>query len=121
MPNDSAALDRRRFLTLTALAGLGVVARPDGAFAQAPTPSATTAPPTAPSATPPTAAAPATQTPSEDARAIVGVLRRRYAGKLSDEQWETVMRDVDGDLAAGKRLREAKLANADEPDMVFRP
>lgn len=116
MASDAApeGLGRRRFLTLVGLAGLGVMARPGETVAQSPTPAATTTPPPA---TPP----PAAQGPSEDARAIVGVLQRRYANRLSAEQWEGVMRDVDGDLAAGKRLREAKLVNADEPDMVFRP
>lgn len=110
MPNDDSAggLDRRRFLALAALAGLGVMSRAEDAAAQAPAP-------------PPAAVAPpaASDAPSEDARAIVGVLQRRYENRLSAEQWESVVRDVDGDLAAGKRLRSARLVNADEPDIVF--
>ncbi len=109
------ALDRRRFLRVVALAGLGVTAAGGHGLAQS------GATPAAP-ATPP-AAAPAPKGPepiSEDARALAGVLRRRYpAHPLDDAQWESVMRDVDGDLSLGKALRGAKLGNADEPDVTF--
>ncbi len=113
--SNAGALDRRRFLRLVALAGLGVSAAGTAA-AQA------TTPPGAPAAPTPAAAAPGTPEPiSEDARAIVGVLRRRHAAHaMTDAQWESVMRDVDGDLALGKRLRAAPLVNADEPDVTFR-
>ena len=107
------ALDRRRFLRVVALAGLGVSAA-GPALAQSSTPAAAAAPPAAPA---PNAPEPI----SEDARALTGVLRRRYAAHpLDDAQWESVMRDVDGDLGSGKRLRAAKLENADEPDVTFR-
>jgi hypothetical protein len=66
-----------------------------------------------------TAAAPKSDAPSEDARALAAMLGRRY--KLTEAQVELVAKDIDGDLQAGKRLRDAKLVNSDEPDMVFRP
>lgn len=115
MPQPDAAhvFDRRHFLRFLGLAGLGVMAPAGRSLAQAPTPPAGTAP------APPPPAAPAPIT--DDARFIAGVLRRRYSTHLVDDAgWESVMRDLDGDMAAGKRLRAFPLANADEPDVTFR-
>jgi hypothetical protein len=56
---------------------------------------------------------------SEEARALAEVVRRRYGDHLSAEDLAGITRDLDGDLQAMKRLREVKLANADEPDVTF--
>ncbi len=107
--NEPRALDRREFLQLLSAAGLAsVLPGASVALAQAP-PAATT--PAAPSAP---------QAPSEDARALAAVLERRYPGRFSQAQWESIARDFDGDLSLGKRLRGLKLKNSDEPDSTFK-
>ncbi len=116
-PSGDDRLGRRCFLRLTAIAGvgLGIPASRSGAQSIPPgTPGQASPPPVRP--------AKGVQKPiTEDAREIVGVLRRRYAAHpLDDAQWERIMRDVDGDLRTGKRLRAVKLANADPPDSIFR-
>jgi hypothetical protein len=112
MPEPTAprAFDRRGFLQLVA----GVVTvLPAAAVAQ-------TAP--APSTTP---AAPATPAPPEhsgnEARLLTEVLRARYPDRFKEEQWTSIVSDIDGDLGGAKRLRATKLANGDEPDFTFRP
>jgi hypothetical protein len=77
---------------------------------------------TAPAATP---AAPATPAPPEhsgsEARLLTEVLRARYPDRFKEEQWASIVNDMDGRLAGAKRLRATKLANGDEPDSTFRP
>jgi hypothetical protein len=108
--NDARALDRREFLQLVTTAGLASLMT-GAVSAQAQTPSSPAA--QAPAPTPPAG-------PSEDARALTAVLRRRFPDRLSDEQWESVAKDFEGDLALGKRLRALKLKNGDEPDSTFK-
>lgn len=120
---DPRALDRRGFLRLVAVAG-AAAALPAVARAQAPTPPPATPPaaPPAASTAPATPAAPeAPKPPSEDARALAGILDRRYPGRFTPEQLAGFAKDFDGDLALSKRLRATRLANGDEPDFVFRP
>ena len=118
-PPDPRALDRRGFLRLVAVAG-AAAALPAVARAQAPTPPPAT-PPAAPPAASTTPATPEPKPPSEDARALAGILDRRYPGRFTPEQLAGFAKDFDGDLALSKRLRATKLANGDEPDFVFRP
>lgn len=107
--NDPRALDRREFLQLLGAAGLAAVLPGAGtAAAQTSTPPAAVTAPAAPAA------------PSEDARALTGILARRFPGRFSDPQLEGIARDFDGDLSLGKRMRGLKLANGDEPDMTFK-
>ncbi|HYM81965.1 MAG TPA: twin-arginine translocation signal domain-containing protein [Candidatus Limnocylindria bacterium] len=112
--------DRRRFLQLIGAAGLvGSLASPL-ALAQSAAPRSNR--PRKPAPKPQPVASPAPDTKeeiSEDARALASVIRRRYGKHLSREQLESVTRDLDGDLKAGQRLREAKLKNSDEPDFTF--
>ena len=110
-------LHRRRFLQL---AGLGLSTAFGGsALAQTSTPPATTPPAAAP-ATPPAAAAPEGPPPiSEDARALAEIVRRRYGKHLTPDQLEAVTRELDGRVQAGRRLKDVKLANSDEPDFTF--
>ena len=111
-PSAPRAFDRRGFLALIAGA---VTALPAAAVAQ------TTATP-APATTP---GAPVAPTPPEhsgnEARLLTEVLRARYPERFKEEQWTSIVTDIDGDLGGGKRLRATKLANGDEPDSTFRP
>lgn len=104
------AFDRRGFLQLIAGA---VTALPAVAAAQAPP--ASPAPPA-----PPAAPAPPEHSGSE-ARLLTEVLRARYPDRFKEEQWTSIVNDMDGRLAGAKRLRATKLANGDEPDSTFRP
>lgn len=115
---------RRRFVQLLGWAGVVAMARGGPALAAAAAKSRAKStppappPPAAPVApTPP--AAPAAEAPSEEARALAEVVRRRYGDQLSESDLQTITRDIDGDLRGAKRLRDLKLANADEPDTTF--
>jgi hypothetical protein len=111
---------RRRFLQIAGLTGMASAvnanmlawaqgrSRPPAASARAPkTP--------APADTSRAGAPP----PSEDALALTAILERRYGKHLAPKQLEAVTREIENRLQAGKRLREASLANGDEPDFVF--
>lgn len=113
--SDHSQTDRRKFLKTVGLAGITTAlvapalsrAR-DGVPAPAGT--AVPAPPDTPGAAGPEV--------GEDARALAGIIGRRCR-HLTKEQLESIARDFDGDLKALERMREAKLANADEPDFTF--
>ncbi len=110
--------DRRRFLKAIGLAGLSSALAPSTlAFAQSVTPPGGGAPAKPDSTGAPTPAAPPEI--SEDARSLAEIVRRRYGKHLTPEQLEAVTRELDGRLTGGKRLRESKLANGDEPDFTF--
>jgi len=115
----SLPLPRRRFLQL---AGLGLSSTALAASALAQTGGA---PPAKPATTPPATPAPAGATPdgpppiSEDARDLAEIVRRRYGKHLTPEQMEAVTRELDQRVQAGRRLKDAKLANSDEPDFTF--
>ena len=116
---------RRRFVQLLGWAGVATMARGGPALAQAASrsrgvsskPDSASAPPPSPAAPP--ASAPVPTGPSAEALALAEVARQRYGAQLSAEELATIAKDLDGDLAGIKRLREAKLANADEPDLTF--
>jgi hypothetical protein len=111
-----AVPDRRRFLKTVGLAGLSTALAPAVlALAQTTTPPGGATP-----AKPDSAAAP-TAPPeiSEDARSLAEIVRRRYGKHLTPEQLEAVTRQLDGGVQGGKRLRESKLINSDEPDFTF--
>jgi hypothetical protein len=115
--------DRRRFLKTVGLAGLSSALVPTAlAMAQATRPPGGAAPAKPDSAAPaPPAPAPAAPAEiSEDARSLAEIVRRRYGKHLSPEQLEAVARELDGRVQGGRRLREHRLANADEPDFTFR-
>lgn len=118
-PPQPPVTDRRRFLVTVGLAGLSSALVPSAlALAQSATPARGGAP-----AKPDSAAAPAPPAGpaeiSEDARSLGEIVRRRYGKHLTPEQLEAVTRDLDGRVQGGKRLRESKLANGDEPDFTF--
>lgn len=109
-PKDSGP-GRREFLKRVGAAGL-VASLPPAAAALAQGTPAAKAP------APATPAAP--DAPSREAVALAAILEARYGDRLSAAQWESVARDFDGDLGAGKRLHATKLANGVEPDTTFR-
>jgi len=105
---------RREFLKLVGAAGLASTLQPATAlFAQTPPPATGGAPGTPP------AAAPAPTGPSEEAKALTALLKKRFPDRLTDEQWADVTEDLDGNLGDAKRLKATKLANGDEPDFTF--
>ncbi len=110
--------DRRQFLKTVGLAGVSsALVAPALSVAQAPVTPVAPAAPGVPADTTQAAKPPEI---SEDARALAGVIQRRYGERLTKEQMDAITRDFDGDLKATKRLREVKLTNADEPDFVFK-
>jgi hypothetical protein len=102
---------RRRFIKTVGMAGLSsALVPPIIALAQT----------GAPAAKPDSAAVPAAPDVSEDARTLAEIVRRRYGKHLTPDQIEGIARELNGRIAAGKTLREAKLTNSDEPDITFR-
>ena len=127
MPGSHEPSDaRRRFLKTLGLAGLSSALTPVArSFAQSSPPGPAIYPPGVP---PPKgagkSAAPAggkPEPPGPDARALADIIKRRYGQHLSNEQIETIARDIDGDLKGAKRLHDVKLENGDEPDFTFHP
>jgi hypothetical protein len=121
-PSTILASDRRRFLKLVGFAGLSsAVGASMSAWAQTKpaSPAPATSPPPAP-APPDSTAAPQKPEISEDAKALAKILERRYGKFLDAKQIEKLPEEVENRLQGGKRLRDSKLANSDEPDFVFR-
>jgi hypothetical protein len=121
---DANAIDRRRFLQVlgfgvtTSLGGtVAALAQGTGGGAAAPKPAAAAAP--ADSTARPAAPAGPPEI-SEDARSLAEIVRRRYGKHLTPDQLESVTRELDGRVQGGRRLKDAKLANGDEPDLTFR-
>lgn len=110
---------RRRFVQLMGWAGMATIARGGPALAQAAARSRTSGRPEAPTPAAPDTSG-AAKGPSDEAKALAEALRHRYPDRLTKEELESVTRDLDGDLQGIRRMREVKLANADEPDMSFR-
>ena len=117
--------DRRRFLKSATFAAAALASAPATVFAAPakskakPTPVAAPAAPT--SVTPPTGGATPPPPITEDAKALAGIIQRRYGQFLTPEQLEAVTRQIDQGLPGGRRLRDVKFANGDEPDVTFTP
>ncbi len=120
---------RRRFLKSIGLAGVSSALAPAAfALAQSSTPPGSYPPGVPPphgKAATPTPAAPAAgakpEPPSEDARSLGEIVRRRYGKQWSPEQAQSVVNDFDSDLKAAERLHKSTLENGDEPDFTFHP
>lgn len=117
----NSPLDRRRFLQVV---GLGLtqaaLAVPAVSFAQSGG-AGKPAKPDAPASVPMTPATPeGPPPPSDDAKALAEIIRRRYGQHLTPEQMDAVTRQIDQGLQGGKRLKDVKLGNGDEPDFTFR-
>lgn len=114
-----SASGRRRFLQVIGLTGLASAVNASMLSWAQTRPTAPSTIPVAP-AQPDTARSSSEPPPiSEDARALAGVIERRYGKHLSAKQLEAVTREIENRLQGGKRLRESQLANANEPDFVF--
>jgi hypothetical protein len=114
---DGAPRTSRRRFTKT-LAAAFVAAPALAVHAQTP-PAA--AEPKAPPQPQPTPAQPpqGPPTPSPLALAYAEVARLRFGERLSAEQFESVKRDLEGNVRTAERLRSFKLRNSDEPDFSF--
>ncbi len=109
------AVPRREFLKLVGAAGIATTLPPvASALAQTP-PAAGAAADTSKAKAPPKP-----EGPSDEARALMNILKKRYGNRLTDEEWETVAGGFDNDLASAKALFGVKLANGDEPDFRFK-
>ncbi|MDT5295607.1 MAG: hypothetical protein QOJ76_2487 [Acidobacteriota bacterium] len=107
---------RRRFAKTLAAAVIAAPALTSGARAQTPPASKE---PKAPPNPQPTPQAPAAPKPSPLAEAYSEVARVRFGERLNPEQFESVKRDLEGNVRVADRLRAFKLQNSDEPDFVF--
>ena len=54
-----------------------------------------------------------------EAQSLQAIVQRRYGKHLDAAQLEKLKGELEGRVQGGKRLRAAKLTNADEPDFVF--
>ena len=111
--------DRRRFLKMLALVGLSAAVDVPRAVAQA-TRRARPKPVTLPARVDTAATAAAIPSPSEDARALAAIVKRRYGKHLTDAQIANVTEELENRIQAGRRLRDVKLANGEEPETIFR-
>jgi len=103
-----AAPTRRRFArTLAAAAGAPILARALPLAGQA-------APIQVPTHTP----TPASE-PTPFLQALAGAMQAKFGKHLEPEQLEAATRSLERMLRNAERMREVKLANADEPDVVF--
>ena len=127
--SESFDAERRRFLKFAGIAGIASLGAPALAAAQSKLPAgypSLTGAPTAPGEAPATSPVPPKplgpgKPPeiSDDARALASVIQRRYGQHLTPEQLETVTKEIDGRIQGGRKLRDQKLANGDEPDFTF--
>jgi len=57
--------------------------------------------------------------PGALARALAGVIRAQYGGRLSEADLAVVTRQIENGLERADKIRKATVANGDEPDFVF--
>jgi hypothetical protein len=57
--------------------------------------------------------------PSALAKALAGVIRAQYGDRLSEPDLAVVTRQIENSLERAEMVRQAALANGDEPDFVF--
>jgi hypothetical protein len=105
---------RRRLLGMLGLAGTAPLWLAGARAADEPPKPGAPAPAAAPAAEAPA------EGPSQDAVELAGLARRRYGAHLDAEQMKELTTRIDGNLRSAERLRQVKLANADEPDFAFR-
>lgn len=82
---------------------------------QAQTPGKTKQAPAPPNPQP----SPAPAKPSPVAEAYAEVARARFGEQVTNEQFEQIKKDLEGNVRVAERLRAVKLKNADEPDFAF--
>lgn len=126
----AAPTSRRRFLHTVgaAAAALPFVPLLPGVAAGAPavpaaTPPVPAATPPVPAATGPVPAGGGAAAEAEfaaDARTLLELVERRFGSRLTAAEKDAVRADLQDGLESGRVLRNLDLANADEPDVVFR-
>jgi hypothetical protein len=57
--------------------------------------------------------------PEAQVQALTEIIRYRYGGRFSDQQWLEIKSDIEAILKNGQGLRQIQLRNSDEPDVVF--
>ena len=114
---DAPRSDSRRRFTKTLAAA--VVAGASVSAASAQTPPASKEPKAPPNPQPTPAQQQTPPKPSPVAVAYAEVARARFGEKLSADQFDSVKRDLEGNVRASDALRAYKLENSDEPDFVF--
>jgi hypothetical protein len=57
--------------------------------------------------------------PSALARALAGAIRAQYGDRLSEADLDVVTSQIESGLERADKIRQAALANGDEPDFVF--
>ena len=53
------------------------------------------------------------------AKALTGVVRAQYAGRLSEADLATIGRQIESSLERAVKVRKVAVSNGDEPDFVF--
>ena len=126
-PSPLNASTSRREFAKTALAAAAVpVLAPLAACASAAPPAAGPAgnPAPGPVAAPASPAAPpqqgGQQPPDPVSIHLTEALKAKYGDRLSAEQWEEVRKGVEGNLRAGRALRQFEIPIQTEPAFVFR-
>jgi hypothetical protein len=119
MSGTRASIGRRRFVQLMGWAGAAAVAQGGPALTAAAQKAKTSNRPATPPPSPSPTPAPESEV-SDEARALAEVVKRRYGDRVTPQELEIITHDLDSDLQGIHRLREAKLANADEPDITFK-
>ena len=112
---DAPRSDSRRRFTKTLAAAFVAGAAAGAVTAQTPPAATESKAPPNPQPTP----AQQPPKPSPVAVAYAEVARARFGEKLSAEQFESVKRDLEGNVRGSDALRAYKLENSDEPDFVF--
>jgi hypothetical protein len=113
--DEAPSVGRRRFVRWLGIGGLvGAFAGVLGSLAVHDVRAQAAAPPTPPA---PDSAPPG---PSDEARALHGVLVGRYGAHLDAAQSEALLGSLEQTVKSGQALRSEKLGNAVEPDTVFR-
>lgn len=113
---DAPRSDSRRRFTKTLAAAVVAGATVHSVSSQTPPAAESKAPPN-PRPTPAQQQTP--PKPSPVALAYAEVARARFGESLSPEQFESVKRDLEGNVRGADALRAYKLENSDEPDFVF--
>jgi len=118
---EAPSVGRRRFVRWLGLGGLlaGYAGALSGFGAPDARGQATPATPPAPPPAPPPAQEPP-PAPSDEAKALHAILIGRYGAHLDDAQKEALLPAIEQGVQSGKALRARTLANAIEPDVIFR-
>lgn len=111
--NNRKKSSRREFTKTVAATLVGVPLA--ATLVRAQTPSKTKQAPAPPNPQP----SPATAKPSPLAEAYAEVARARFGEQVTNEQFEQIKKDLEGNVRVAERLRAVKLKNGDEPDFVF--